>query len=95
MNFIEEIRKITKVNRRKNRSRGTKKIIKKTKKQIQRAAKEGKYEATYYVPNNLLFYKSHVEYYFNKEGFTCLVKSYYDHYLVKVSWKEEEYNDNY
>lgn len=90
MNFIEEIRKITKVNRRRIRSRGTKKIIKKTKKQIQHAAKEGKYETTYDIPSDLLFYKSNIEYYFNKEGFTCFVKEYWGEYSVKVSWKEEE-----
>lgn len=90
MNFIEKIRKITKINKEKIRTRGTKKIIKKIKKQIQHAAKEGKYETIYNVPSDLLFYKSNIEYYFNKEGFTCYVKKSWREYLVEISWKEEE-----
>lgn len=90
MSFIEKIRKITKVNKEKLHTRGTKRIIKETKKRIQQAAKEGKYKATYYIPDGLLFYKHDIEKYFTKEGFTCFVDIYYCEYVVKVSWKEEE-----
>lgn len=94
MSFIEEIRKTTKATKERLRTRGTKKIIKETKKQIQRAAKEGQYEAIYDVPVGLLVgllsYKSNIEHYFTKEGFTCFVERNCCEYVVRVSWKEEE-----
>ena len=75
----------------KARIRGTKMIIKGTKKKIRKRAMIGEYDTTYHIPTDIRFYKNEVEEYFTKEGFDCTITIAFDaDFRVRVSWKEEK-----
>lgn len=91
MSFIEEVRNTTKMAEEKALIRGTKLIIKETKKKIRKRAMMGKYNATYYIPTGTRFYKSEIEEYFAKEGFDCtIISAFGADSRVMVYWKEEK-----
>ena len=95
MSFIEEIRKITKVNEEKLRTRGTKKIIKGVKKKIRKRAMKGEYDAEYCIPRGTRFYGNKIEEYFTKEGFAYFITiDFGSGPLIRIFWKEGN-NDNY